>query len=77
MKNPVCIKYSMRISEVIKPIKPKPPMTPAQARIHSLKQGVERSRQQLRAERDRQRQQSDKLRRQKQQQTASKAAASI
>ena len=49
----------MRIYEVIKPIKPKPPMSPAQARIHSLKQGVERSRQQLRSERERQRQQRD------------------
>jgi uncharacterized protein YneF (UPF0154 family) len=52
-------KYIMRINEVIKPIKPKPPMSPAQARIHSLKQGVERSRQQLKAERERQRQQRD------------------
>ena len=49
----------MRIYEVIKPIKPKPPMSPAQARIHSLKQGVERSRQQLRSERERQMQQRD------------------
>jgi hypothetical protein len=49
----------MRINEVIKPIKPKPPMSPAQARIHSLKQGVEHSRQQLKAERERQRQQRD------------------
>ena len=49
----------MRIFEVIKPIKSKPPMSPAQARIHSLKQGVERSRQQLKAERERQRQQRD------------------
>ena len=49
----------MRIFEVMKPIKPKPPMTPAQARIHSLKQGVQRSQQQLRSERERQRQQRD------------------
>jgi hypothetical protein len=49
----------MRIAEVlapIKPIKPKPPMTPAQARINGLKQGVERSRKQLKAEREHQRQ---------------------
>jgi hypothetical protein len=52
-------KYVMRIFEVIKTIKPKPPMTPAQARIHSLKQGVERSRQQLKTERERQKQQRD------------------
>lgn len=50
----------MRINElIIKPIKPKPPMTLAQARIHGLKQGVERSKQQLKTERDRQRQQRD------------------
>jgi hypothetical protein len=53
-------KYTMRINElIIKPIKPKPPMTLAQARIHGLKQGVERSKQQLKTERDRQRQQRD------------------
>jgi hypothetical protein len=49
----------MRIAEVlapIKPIKPKPPMTPAQARINGLKQSVERSRKQLKAEREHQRQ---------------------
>ena len=55
-------KYLMRIAEVlapIKPIKPKPPVTPAQARINSLKQNVEHDRQQLQAERDRQRRQRD------------------
>ena len=52
-------KYTMRINEVIKPIKPKPPMSPAQARIHSLKQCVERSQLQLKSERERQRQQRD------------------
>ncbi len=57
----------MRIYElVIKPIKPKPPMSPAQARINGLKQGVERSKQQLKAERERQRQQRDNERKQKQ-----------
>ena len=49
-------------------IKPKPPATPAQARINSLKQGVERSREQLHAERERQRQQREAERRRKQQQ---------
>jgi hypothetical protein len=49
-------------------IKPKPPTTPAQARINSLKQGVERSREQLHAERERQRQQREAERRRKQQQ---------
>jgi hypothetical protein len=47
-------------------IKPKPPATPAQARINSLKQGVERSREQLHAERERQRQQREAERRRKQ-----------
>jgi hypothetical protein len=59
-------KYLMRIAELIKPIKPKPPMTLPQARIHGLKQGVERSRQQLKQEQERQRQQREKERRQKQ-----------
>jgi hypothetical protein len=44
----------MRIAEVLSAIKPKPPMTPAQVRLHALKQNVERGRQQLQAERDRQ-----------------------
>ena len=57
----------MRIYElVIKPIKPKPPMSLAQARINGLKQGVERSKQQLKAERERQIQQRENERRQKQ-----------
>ncbi len=57
----------MRIYEVIKPIKPKPPMTPAQARIYSLKQGVARSQQLLRSERERQRQQryAERMRKQR------------
>jgi hypothetical protein len=49
-------------------IKPKPPTTPAQARINALKQGVERSREQLHAERERQRQQREAERKRKQQQ---------
>jgi hypothetical protein len=60
-------KYKMRIEElVIKHIKPKPPMNPAQARIHSLKQGVEQSRQRLKQEQERQRQQRENLRKQQQ-----------
>ena len=60
-------KYLMRIYELVtKPIKPKPPMTLPQARIHGLKQGVERSRQQLKQEQERQRQQRENLRKQKQ-----------
>ena len=57
----------MRIAELVKPIKPKPPMTLPQARIHGLKQNVERDKQQLQAERDRQRQQRDAERIRKQQ----------
>ena len=57
----------MRIYElVIKTIKPKPPMTLPQARIHGLKQGVERGRQKLKQEQERQRQQRENERRQKQ-----------
>jgi hypothetical protein len=59
-------KYVMRIAELVKPIKPKPPMSLPQARIQGLKQGVERSRQQLKQEQERQRQQRENLRRQKQ-----------
>lgn len=68
-------KYLMRISEILtKPIKPKPPMNPAQARIHALKQGVERSRDQLRTERERQRQQREAERKRKQMQQRSTLA---
>lgn len=59
-------KYLMRIAELIKPIKPKPPMTLPQARIHGLKQGVEQSRQRLKQEQERQRQQRENLRKQQQ-----------
>jgi len=48
----------MRICElVLKPIKPKPPLNLAQARVQGLKQNVERSRQQLKTEQERQHQQ--------------------
>ena len=57
----------MRIFElVIKPIKPKQPMSIAQAKIHGIKQGIERSKQQLKAERERQRQQRENERWKKQ-----------
>ena len=36
-------------------IKPKPPMSPAQARINGLRQSVQRSREQLKGEREKQR----------------------
>jgi hypothetical protein len=62
-------KYWMRISEIVTaPIKPKPPATPEQARLNGLRQGVDRSRQQLKQEQERQRQQREAERRRKQQQ---------
>lgn len=62
-------KYKMRIEELVKkPIKPKPSMTLPQARIHGLKQNVERDKKLLQTERDRQRQQRDAERIRKQQQ---------
>ena len=54
-------------------IKPKPPMTPEQGRINALKQGIERGRQQLQAERERQRRQREAERIRKQQQRSSLA----
>ena len=51
-----------------KTIKPKSPMTPAQARINALKQGVERSKDQLHAERERQHKQREAERTRQQQQ---------
>lgn len=56
------------LDSTIKPIKPKPPMSPAQARINSLKQGVERSKEQLHAERERQHRQREAERTRQQQQ---------
>lgn len=62
----------MRIAELtLKPIKPKPPMTLSQARIHGLKQNVERSKQQLNTEREQQRQQREAERKRKAQQRQS------
>jgi hypothetical protein len=55
----------MRIFEITPNIKP---LTPEKARLNSLKQAVERSRQQLSAECDRQRQQREAERRRKLQQ---------
>jgi len=59
----------MRIEELVtKAIKPKPPLSPEQARLQGLKNNVERGRQQLQAERDRQRRQREAERLRKQQQ---------
>jgi hypothetical protein len=63
------LKYNMRIKEVITAVQPKKPPTPQQLKIKSLQQGVERSRQQLDAERDRQRQQREAERKRKVQQS--------
>lgn len=71
-------KYGMRIHElVLKPIKPRPPLTPAQARIQGLKNRVARDKQQLQNERERQRQQREQERRRKQQQARSKHTSTV
>ena len=68
----------MRIYElVLKPIKPRPPLTPAQARIQGLKNAVDRNKQQLRNERERQKQQREQERKRKQQQARSKPTSTI
>ena len=57
----------MRMYEIVlNPIKPTPPLKLPQARIHGLKQSVERSKQQLKQEQERQRQQREAVRKQKQ-----------
>jgi len=67
-------KYKMRIAEIINTIKPKPPLTPAQARLNSLKQNVERDRQALKTERDSQKRTRDMDADFKAQRQATKAA---
>jgi capsule polysaccharide export protein KpsE/RkpR len=64
LQNDVC-KYKMRFYE-IQSIRPKKPLTPAQARINALKQNVENTRKQLQAERERQRRQREAERTRKQ-----------
>ncbi len=60
-------KYTMRFYEfATKSIKPKPPLTTAQAKINVLKQSVENSRRQLQAERERQRREREAERTRKQ-----------
>ena len=60
-------KYTMRFYEfATKSIKPKPPLTTAQAKINALKQSVENSRRQLQAERERQRREREAERTRKQ-----------
>ncbi len=60
-------KYTMRFYEfATKSIKPKPPLTIAQAKINALKQSVENSRRQLQAERERQRREREAERTRKQ-----------
>ena len=68
----------MRIYElVLKPIKPRPPLTPAQARIQGLKNAVDRDKKQLRNERERQKQQREQERRRKQLQARSTSASTV
>jgi len=68
----------MRIYElVLKTIKPRPPLTPAQARIQGLKNAVDRDKQQLQNERERQRQQREQERRRKQLQARSKPTSTV
>ena len=69
-------KYCMRICEITN-IKPKKPLTPAQARVSALKQNVQQSKDRLNAERDRQRQQRDNERKQKEIQQRNKALSAI
>lgn len=59
----------MRFYEIAM-IKPKKPLTPSQMRLHSLKQNVARSRDQLSAERERQRRQREQERVRKRQAAA-------
>lgn len=66
----------MRIQEITS-VKPRKPLTPAQARVSALKQNVQRSKDQLNAERERQRQQRDNERKQKQIQQRNKALSEI
>jgi hypothetical protein len=54
------------LDSTIPTIKPQPPMSLAQARISALKQGVERSKEQLHAERERQHKQREAERTRKQ-----------
>lgn len=63
------IKYTMRFDE-FKTIKHIVPLSPAQARLNALRQGVKKSRTALQAERDSQRRQRDRESMRKQQATA-------
>jgi hypothetical protein len=59
----------MKIKEItVETQQPLKPLTPEKGRLNSLKQAVERSRQQLERERERQRQQREAERRRKLQQ---------
>ena len=65
----------MRIAELVKPIKPKPSLTPAQAQVAGLKRNVEQGKLRLQQERDRQRQQRSAVQLSKQRQRISQTAA--
>jgi hypothetical protein len=68
-------KYKMRITEITNTIKPKPPMTPAQAQVAGLKRNVERDRLRLQQERERQRQQRSAEQQRSQRERASQSVA--
>jgi hypothetical protein len=65
----------MRLSEITNTIKPKPPMSPAQAQVAGLKRHVEQDKLRLQQERDRQRQQRSAEQLRKQRLRVSQAAA--
>ncbi len=44
----------MRVAEIVESNKPQQPLSPAQARLQAMKQGVERQRLQVAAEKERQ-----------------------
>lgn len=48
------INISMRVSEITQPQKPQAPLSPEQARVKAMKQGIARHKAQLAAEKERQ-----------------------
>jgi hypothetical protein len=56
VKPVITIKPRKPNNTTVKPIKPEPPLTPEKLRIQSLKNAVERSRENLKKERDTQKQ---------------------
>jgi hypothetical protein len=67
----------MRISELTNTIKPKSPMTPAQAQVAGLKRNVEQDKLRLQQARERQRQQRSAEQQRQQRQRVSQAASQV